>query len=286
MSTRATGPDGLAAVQRAALVVAIDGPSGSGKSTIARHVATALDLRYLDTGAMYRAATWWVLDRQVDITDSAAVIAAVRDLVLISGTDPLSPSINIRSISTGQEAELTAAARSATVTSSVSVVSAVPQVREMLVAAQRAVIGGGGIVVEGRDIGTTVWPSAPVKVFLTASEQARATRRSAEVAGGVESVREDLARRDRYDSSRVTSPLTPATDAVVVDSTGLDITAVVDRVLGLVRSRTGIGSGDDSAPRGDAEPAHRGVALERADTVVIGENAHHSAITLSEWATQ
>jgi cytidylate kinase len=259
------------------LVVAIDGPSGAGKSTIARRVATALGLRYLDTGAMYRAATWQVLDRGIDPADPSSdgdVVAAVRGLVLVSGTDPQSPSIVLNAAGS-DPIDLTEAVRSAPVTAAVSAVSAIPAVREFLVAAQRIVIGTGGIVVEGRDIGTTVWPAAAVKVYLTASEDARATRRSAEeqtgaTAGGdVQRVRADLARRDRIDSGRAVSPLVKAADAVVVDSTALGIGSVVEQVLELVRTRTGIGSGDDLAPRSDAEPFQR--------TVILGDDApdHH-----------
>jgi CMP/dCMP kinase len=280
MSAPAHEPDAAVAF-RQSVVIAIDGPSGSGKSTIARKVAAALELRYLDTGAMYRAATWWVQDQGIDPTDADAVVAAVRGLVLVSGTDPQSPSITIRSTSADSEIELTEAVRSSAVTGAVSAVSAIPQVREILVAAQRAIIGGGGIVVEGRDIGTTVWPEAPVKVFLTASEQARAVRRSAEVEGGVDVVREDLARRDRIDSSRAASPLTPAADAVVLDSTGLGIADVVEKVLGLVRSRTGIRSGEDSASRGDAEPAHRRIALD-ATPFVAGDGHYRHVVALAE----
>jgi cytidylate kinase len=285
MSTPANEAGGPGSSRQTA-VIAIDGPSGSGKSTIARRVAVALELRYLDTGAMYRAATWWVLDQGVDATDSDAVVAAVRGLVLVSGTDPEAPSITVRSSSADVDVDLTEAVRSAAVTGAVSAVSAIAQVREILVSAQRAIIGDGGIVVEGRDIGTTVWPAAPVKVFLTASEQARAARRSAEVAGAIETVREDLARRDRMDTRRAASPLAVAADAVTLDSTGLGIADVVIRVLGLVRERTGIeavrsrhgsGSGDDSASRGDAEPAHRDITLDAA-----GAGHYRNVIALGE----
>jgi cytidylate kinase len=255
------------------IVVAIDGPSGSGKSTISRHVAVALGTRYLDTGAMYRAATWWVLERGIDPSDPAeehAVVDAVRGLVLVSGTDPRSPSIELDV--DGGPVDLTQEVRSAAVTKAVSAVSAIPAVREFLVDAQRVVIDGGNIVVEGRDIGTTVWPAAAVKIFLTASADARAQRRSAEgapsgtarPAENVAEVRADLARRDRIDSTRAVSPLAQAVDAHVVDSTGLEIPAVVEQVLELVRARTGIGSGDDQSPRPTAEPFQRTVTLGTA----------------------
>ncbi len=315
------------------LVVAIDGPSGSGKSTVARCVADALHVRYLDTGAMYRAATWWVLDLGIEPTDANAVVAAVSDLVIISGTDPLRPSTKVRrrasvrlvSVDSEEpEIDVTEAVRSAEVTAAVSAVSAITQVRDLLVAAQRAIIGAGGIVVEGRDIGTTVCPSAPVKVFLTASEQARALRRSRELTtqpglneGGVaisprdqtgavnkavdeavdktvDVVRADLARRDSYDMSRAASPLVPASNAVVLDATHLDIADVVDRVLGLIHSRTGLGSGAGSA-RCDTivlnqkVALNQGVALSQGDAVPGGQKEHGNTmntVSLSERVTQ
>jgi cytidylate kinase len=279
MSSRSQGRDDV--------VVAIDGPSGSGKSTIARGVAVALGLRYLDTGAMYRAATWWVLQQAIDPADPSnreAVVSAVRGLVLVSGTDPRSPSIVVRPYES-DPTDVSDIVRSPQVTAAVSAVSAIPEIRELLVAAQRIVIGDGGIVVEGRDIGTTVWPSAPVKVYLTASADARAHRRSSQdaaasplagaqatasqSAGDVDQVRTELARRDDFDSNRAVSPLAQAADAVVVDSTGLDIASVIDHVLRLVRSRTGIGSGDDLASRSDAEPFQRAVTLGLGDPTLI-----------------
>jgi CMP/dCMP kinase len=225
------------------LVVAIDGPAGSGKSTVARGVAEHLGLRYLDTGAAYRALTWWVLHESIDPSDAAGVLDAADRFALRLSTDPRQPDVTVG------DTDVTAAIRAQDVTSAVSAVSAVPEVRRRLVELQRAFVGRGGIVVEGRDIGTTVCPDAQVKIFLTASADARAARRSAEhsaddpklLAGGaVAAVKADLDRRDRLDSSRPTSPLLQAPDAVVLDSTDLDAGAVIARVLGLVAQRTGV----------------------------------------------
>jgi CMP/dCMP kinase len=219
------------------LVVAVDGPSGSGKSSTARAVATRLGLRYLDTGAMYRGLTWWMLEKGVDV-DDAGEIAALSDVaILTSGTDPSAPTIAVdgRDVST----EI----RTRPVTNAVSAVSAVPAVRNRLVALQREEIGPGGIVVEGRDIGTVVAPDAAVKVFLTADADARAERRAAELttdpAASVDRTQTEMRRRDRLDSSRAASPLARAPGAHEIDSTALDLDAVVDEVVALVRARAG-----------------------------------------------
>ncbi|HYY79497.1 MAG TPA: (d)CMP kinase [Actinomycetes bacterium] len=213
---------------RGDVVVAIDGPAGAGKSTVARRVAERTGLRYLDTGATYRALTLGLLRRGVPPDDPAAVAEAARTIdldleldaagratVLLDGKPP--------------GAEL----RSAEVNAAVSAVSAVPAVRQQLVALQRSLVGLGGIVAEGRDVGTVVWPDAEVKVYLTASEPERARRRAGDGNGGGESA-DALARRDRLDSSRATSPTRPADDAVVLDSTGRAVDQVVEEVLGRV----------------------------------------------------
>lgn len=217
-------------MQRRNLVVAIDGPSGSGKSTVAREVAIALDLRYLDTGAMYRAVTWLALQGKVDLkaAEQLADLAERADLRITP--DPHAPAIVADGI------DVTTEVRSAPVTAAVSCVSAVPRVRTAMVARQRAIIGAGGIVVEGRDIATTVAPDAAVKVFLTATTAARAQRRSRQDGTGEASAQladteAALRRRDGADSSRAASPLTQAPDAMVVDSSGLDVTQVVAAVL-------------------------------------------------------
>ncbi len=210
------------------VVVAMDGPSGSGKSSTSRGVATRLGLRYLDTGAMFRALTWWLLDQGIDVDDPAAVAARCGDPRLESGTDPSAPTITVDGI------EVAGLIRSQVVTSVVSAVSAVPEVRARLLREQRAIIGAGGIVVEGRDIGTVVAPDAPVKVFLTADPDARAVRRTAELSGStVDAVQQDLIRRDKYDSGRVAAPLVMAEDAHHVDTTPYTLAEVVDQVVAL-----------------------------------------------------
>jgi len=219
-----------------ALVVAIDGPSGSGKSTVSRAVAKALHLRYLDTGAMYRALTWWVLENAIDPADADSVLKAADGFVLEISSDPQHQTVSV----VGHD--VTKAIRSAEVTAAVSAVSAIPDVRRRLVADQQAIIGGGGIVVEGRDIGTTVCPDAPVKIFLTAAADARAGRRARELneTNDLAAVQADLARRDHIDSSRTASPLVEAADAVEVDTTALDVHQVIAAVLTLVHDRTGV----------------------------------------------
>jgi cytidylate kinase len=219
----------------ATLVVAIDGPSGSGKSTVARGVAAALGLRYLDTGAMYRALTWLALHRPsppgpvpLDDPDALARLAEQADLVLTTTPEPVTV--------TADGTDVTAAIRADDVTAAVSRVSAVPRVRAAMVRRQQQLIGAGGIVVEGRDIGTTVAPDAAVKVFLTADEAVRAQRRARETAGAVEATRQSLTRRDRLDAGRAASPTAQARDAVVVDSTDLSADLVVARIVDLARS--------------------------------------------------
>jgi cytidylate kinase len=218
------------------VVVAIDGPSGSGKSSVSRGVATRLGLRYLDTGAMYRAVTWRLLQQGVDVDDPRAVAIAAAGVVVVPGTDPAAPTIEVDGI------DVSGPIRGPEVTATVSAVSAVPAVRSLLVERQREAIDGGGIVVEGRDIGTVVAPDAEVKVFLTASPEMRAARRTAELThtSDVEATRADLARRDRHDSGRAVSPLARADDAVEVDATHLTLPQVIDRVIELVTARVGV----------------------------------------------
>ena len=208
------------------LVIAVDGPSGSGKSSTARGVATRLGLRYLDTGAMYRAMTWWMLEHGVDVSDADAVAAAAPGVTLEVGTDPTAPTIAV------DGTDVAGPIRGPEVTTAVSAVSAVPGVRALLVQRQRELIGAGGIVVEGRDIGSVVVPEADLKVFLVADAQARAARRAAEQGRSAEAAatHADLLRRDQLDSSRAASPLQQASDAVVVDGTGMTLDEVVSYV--------------------------------------------------------
>jgi len=210
-------------------VVAVDGPSGSGKSTVSRRLAAALDARYLDTGAMYRAVTWAVLRSGVDLADAEAVAKVAAEVDVRVDTDPSAPSVSADGV--GVDAEI----RGPEVTGAVSAVAAVPAVRQVMVARQREIIASAArIVVEGRDIGTVVAPDAELKVFLTASADARAQRRSAETASDVATTAADLARRDRLDSTRAASPLHQAADAVVLDSTALGIDQVVSRLRELL----------------------------------------------------
>ncbi len=225
----------------APLIVAVDGPSGSGKSSVSRGVATEFDYRYLDTGAMYRAVTWRILDLGVDPTDSAAVGKAVATIAVVSGTDPSSPQIS------ADGTDVAVAIRGEEVIEAVSLVSAVPEVRSAMVALQRrqaeeSKSAGTGMVIEGRDIGTVVLPDADVKVFLTADAAVRAQRRalqdeeSEHGSTGTAATEESLRRRDAIDSQRKASPLKPADDAEQVDATDLDLEQTIEAVARLVRA--------------------------------------------------
>jgi cytidylate kinase len=238
-------------------VVALDGPSGTGKSTVARRLAERLGCRYLDTGAMYRAATVAVLERGADLSDARAIAATVAGTDISITTDPRRVRVHVDGVPVDDRI------RSAEVTAAVSAVSAVAEVRTQLVAQQRALIGSGGIVVEGRDIGAVVWPQARPKVYLTADPAIRARRR-AEQEGlanrdgctndgstndgstndgstndALAAVASALDRRDRLDSSRAISPLTQAQDATELDTTELGIDDVVDRLLDMTKNHVG-----------------------------------------------
>jgi cytidylate kinase len=213
-------------------VVAVDGPSGSGKSTVSRRLATALDGVYLDTGAMYRAVTWAVLQAGADPTDPDAIAKIALETELSIGTDPAAPHF----LANGTNVD--APIRGPEVTGAVSAVAAVPAVRQHLVAMQRAIIAAAPrIVVEGRDISSVVAPDADLKVYLTASAAARAQRRSAEDATDVTATEADLARRDKLDSSRAADPLRQADDAIEVDTTGMGIDDVVAHLKSLLNSK-------------------------------------------------
>ena len=209
-------------------VVALDGPSGTGKSTVARQLAQRLRARYLDTGAMYRAATVAALDAGVSLLDADAITQVVELAQISITTDPSAVQVLLDGVGVDRRI------RSTEVTAAVSAVSAVPAVRTRLVAAQRELIGDGAIVVEGRDIGTVVWPGARPKVYLTANADERARRRAAQVgAGDLQAVQSDLARRDGLDSTRATSPLAVADDALHLDTTELSIEQVVETLYRL-----------------------------------------------------
>ncbi|MBO3087106.1 (d)CMP kinase [Cellulomonas dongxiuzhuiae] len=227
-------------------VVAVDGPSGSGKSSVSREVARRLGLAYLDTGAMYRAATWWCLDQGVPLTDQAAVAQAVRDLPLVVGVDPSGPTVVVDGRDVG------VAIRTTEISSRVSAVATNLGARAELGRRQRAVIdaertggwsGGRGVVAEGRDITTVVAPDADVRVLLTASEEARLARRARELHGtddaaAISATHDQVVRRDADDSTVVQFHV--AADGVVtVDSSELDLEQTVDAVLDVVERARG-----------------------------------------------
>jgi CMP/dCMP kinase len=224
------------------LVIAVDGPSGSGKSTAAQHAAADLGLRYLDTGSMYRALTWWLIGRHVDLSDAAAVVERLHEPVLTVVTDPAAPGILVDGM------DVAGPIRTREVTNAVSLVAAIPQVRQVLIALQReiiaeAVAAGPGIVAEGRDIGTVVAPRAPVKVFLTASQEARARRRSADLAADpaatVATIQCEQASRDRRDAAQMVM----ADDAVAIDTTVLGLDDVVGEIVRMARGWTAVSHG-------------------------------------------
>jgi cytidylate kinase len=225
------------------VVVAMDGPSGSGKSSTARGAATRLGLRYLDTGAQFRAVTVWMLDHDVDLEDPAAIAARAGDFELVSGTDPQAPTITVD----GQDVAV--AIRSQGVTDHVSAVASVPEIRHRLLGLQRSIIGEGGIVVEGRDIGSVVAPDAAVKLFLTADPSARAARRTAENgAGTVEATQADLLRRDAIDSGRTTAPLLMPEGAMHLDTTPYSLEEVVQQVVDIVDQTVGASAEAGGSP--------------------------------------
>lgn len=216
-------------------VIAIDGPSGTGKSTVARKVASSLRAGYLDTGAMYRIVTLAVLDAGLDPWDDAAVAGLLDTLTFDSPIDPDAQQHLLAGADVGSTI------RSPEVTTAVSPVSANPAVREWLKGRQQQLARSGRMVVEGRDIGTVIAPDATLKIYLTAEERVRAARRHADVAAkhgaDLATVRASLAQRDAHDSTRTHAPLMAADDAVVLDSTDLEISQTVEAVLTLAAER-------------------------------------------------
>ena len=215
--------------------VTLDGPSGTGKSSVARDVARRLGAAYLDTGAMYRAATVAVLDSGVGLDDKVAVARAVAEARIEVGTNARREVVKVDGVDVRHRI------RGAEVTRAVSPVSAVPAVRRRLVAQQRALVAEAeAVVVEGRDIGTVVLPDATLKIYLTASPEVRAQRRAGQLGvtdpDKIAALAQDMRRRDEHDSRRADSPLRPADDAIVVDSTDLDRAGVVERIVELARS--------------------------------------------------
>ena len=220
-------------------VVAVDGPSGSGKSSVSKQVARSLGFGYLDTGAMYRALTWWCLHEGVDLTDADAVTDAAQRFPLTIGTDPDAPSVSV------DGTDVAAAIRETRISTNVSAVAAVIPVREILRVLQRRLISEaartqGGVVAEGRDITTVVAPDAPVRILLTASEEARLARRSTELHGAadaaaVAATRSQIVDRDRADSA--VSEFTVAADGVTtIDTSHLDFDGSVAAVLQVVEA--------------------------------------------------
>lgn len=217
------------------MIIAIDGPSGAGKSTVAKAVAKKLDFDCLDTGAMYRAVAWSALQDGTALDDATALESIARNRPIAFGRDG-----GMQTVAIGGT-DVTDAIRTAEIDRAVSPVSACPEVRDALVDQQRRIGRTGNYVVEGRDIGTVVFPDAEVKVFLTASPEERAHRRVRQnVDRGVgsidyETVLADIIRRDDIDSNRATSPLKAADDAVAMDSTGTYIEDVIDQICALAQ---------------------------------------------------
>jgi len=222
---------------RSQTVVAIDGPSGSGKSTVARAVATDLGVGYLDTGAMYRALTWWCLAHGVSLADQSAVATAAETLDLAVGTDPAAPWVRV----SGRD--ISELIRETRISAAVSEVATNLDVRATMRRRQRAIIADcaertGGCVVEGRDITTVVAPDADVRVLLTASADARLARRTLELHGGTDAdslaaTRDQIVRRDRDDST-VSQFITASDGVVTVDTSQLDLADSVAAVLAVV----------------------------------------------------
>lgn len=214
------------------LIIAIDGPSGAGKGTIARTIANSLNYRHVDTGAMYRAVGWKALHDGIALDDEAAVaaLAEASDIIVEGGKASIDGH------------DVTAAIRTPDIDKAASVVARMPRVREVLVARQRRIGAQGGIVMEGRDIGTVVFPNADLKIYLDASTEERARRRLNDPAhtggqAGQAAVAASIEARDRSDTTRTASPLTMAEDAVLIDTTGVPIPDVVARVMKLVNEK-------------------------------------------------
>jgi len=216
------------------LIIAIDGPSGAGKGTVARAVAARLGYRHIDTGAMYRAVAWKALHERIALTDEDAIAALARRVSIETGDGVVRVD----------ETDVAAAIRTPQIDAAAAAVSRQPRVREVLIAQQREMGRDGSIVMEGRDIGTVVFPDADVKVFLDASPEERARRRAqdpAHTAGRTGSALQDVAmaleERDRSDRTRTASPLVRADDAVDIDTTGVPIQGVIEQVLTIVAVR-------------------------------------------------
>lgn len=218
------------------LSIAIDGPAGAGKSSVAKILARRMGYTYLDTGAMYRAVTWEALRRGLSADGDIIAMARSLDMTVAPGED------HMRVFLGGEE--VTAHLRTPEVSAAVSRVSAIPEVRTVMVALQRKLSAAGGTVLDGRDIGTVVLPQADVKIFLTASPRTRAERRYKELGGGaaglsVEAIEEDIRKRDLLDSTRAASPLVPAADAVHLDNSGLTLAETAEAIMDVCRKKAG-----------------------------------------------
>ena len=214
--------------------IAIDGPASAGKSTIAKKVAEQLGYIYLDTGAMYRTLTYAALSNEVDLQDEEALHTLLKGIRITFST----AENEMQRVFLNDE-DVTDSIRSEEVTQNVSLVSSFAKVREEMVARQKSIARSGGVVMDGRDIGTVVLPDAEVKIFMTATAEKRALRRYKEnIAKGMttslEELTEDMKRRDHLDSTRSVSPLKKAEDAIVLDSTHLEIDEVVKQILGII----------------------------------------------------
>ena len=219
---------------RRQLIVAIDGPSGAGKGTIARALAARLRYRHIDTGAMYRAVAWKALQDRIDLADEERVAGLASRLHIVVGDG----------VVTADGHDIAKAIRTPEIDAAAAAVARQPRVRQILIAQQRAAAQEGAVVMEGRDIGTVVFPNADVKIYLDASPDERARRRASDPAHAagrgataVQDVATALEARDRSDRTRATSPLTCAPDAIAIDTTGIPVEEVIERVLALVDAR-------------------------------------------------
>jgi len=212
-----------------AIAIAIDGPAGAGKSTIARRLATRLGFTYIDSGAMYRAVALWALRQKLDPSDMHRMEQLARAAGITLESD------GARVLLDGED--VTEAIRVPEVSKAASLVATIPGVRRALVEKQRAIGAQNNVVMEGRDIGSVVFPNADLKIFLDADAQERARRRALEVNGDRDDISRQIRERDERDRTRAEAPLTQAPDAVYVDSTGLSIEEVEETILRLVRAR-------------------------------------------------
>lgn len=218
------------------MIIAIDGPAGVGKSTVARQVATRLGYRYVDTGSLYRAVAWNVMRAGVNPTDHMAIATLLASTRITLIPDPGSPRIRVN------DQDVTQEIRTADVSHMASVVSAIPAVREWLLPVQRALGAEGHVVIEGRDIGTCVFPTASVKLFLEADSEVRAARRQREfvtagVSAPLDRTQQDMDARDQRDRTRSLSPLQPAADAMIIDTSALSLDEVIDKLMAVISSK-------------------------------------------------